>query len=422
MVIRSKTIRLAMFISTFVIAVIIVFQLVWLKKIYSYEQKQFNHGIARAVRGFYEDINQPLHQYYNLNQLIENTNPQTFIVRMTTDNIQSDSVSFYMQSELEDQDIFTDCYLGLYDGQRQQYIYTTVLHSATAVQKQKKSFPLFKTNYDYLVLYFPHRGEYILSLMNYWILGSVFLLVVLILFSSSLYYFYRQKFLNETQKDFVNNFTHEFKTPVSVINLAADVLARPGIVNRPEKLSQYAAIVQYQGKYLQNQIEKLLRYAYAETHLLHLHKEPADLHLLIDEALTNLQPLIVDKKARIECDLSAERSILSADKGYILIVITNLLENALKYAKEPKLLISTSNENSSIIFSIKDNGKGIEKKYRNKIFKKFYRVPNGEQMSARGFGLGLAFVKRIVDSHHGKIAVDSIPGVGSDFKVKIPLS
>jgi two-component system phosphate regulon sensor histidine kinase PhoR len=258
--------------------------------------------------------------------------------------------------------------------------------------------------------------------MNFWIVGSVFLLIVLILFSGSLYYFYRQKFLNETQKDFVNNFTHEFKTPVSVINLAADVLARPEIIKRPEKLNQYAAIVQYQGKHLQNQIEKLLRYAHAETNLLHLSKEPVELHSLIDEALTNLQPLIADKKAKIECNFFAERSVLSADKGYLLIVITNLIENALKYSREPKLTISTGNENSSIIFSVKDNGKGIEKKYRNKIFKRFYRVPNGEQMSARGFGLGLAFVKRIIDSHHGKISVESIPGVGSDFKVKIPLS
>ncbi len=238
----------------------------------------------------------------------------------------------------------------------------------------------------------------------------------------ALYYFYRQKFLNETQKDFVNNFTHEFKTPVSVINLAAEVLARPGIINRPEKLSQYAAIVQYQGNYLQDQIEKLLHYAHAETHLLHLHKEQVELHSLIEEALMNLQPLIVDKTAQIKCELLAENSFLFADKGYILIVITNLLENALKYAKDPKVIISTENESSFIILSVKDNGKGIEKKYRARIFKKFFRVPNGEQISARGFGLGLAFVKRIVDSHHGKISLESIPGVGSDFKIKIPLS
>ena len=421
MIIRSKTIRLAMFISAFVIAAIVVFQLIWLRKVYNYEQKQFDHGIARAVRGFYEDIDQPLNQYYNLNQLIENISAEIFTVRISNLSLQNDSLAFYMQSELEDENIFTDCYFGIYSSEKKEYVYTSVLHSATTSHKEGKKFPRFKSGADLLVLYFPHRGEYILSLMNLWIIGSIFLLVVLILFSGSLYYFYRQKFLNETQKDFVNNFTHEFKTPVSVINLAAEVLARPGIINRPEKLSQYAAIVQYQGNYLQDQIEKLLRHAHAETHLLHLHKERVELHSLIEEALMNLQPLIADKKAQIKCELLADNSVLFADKGYLLIVITNLLENALKYAKDPKVLISTGNENSFIILSIKDNGKGIEKKYRARIFKKFFRVPNGEQISARGFGLGLAFVKRIVDSHHGKICLESIPGIGSDFKIKIPL-
>src|SRR5436190_898899 len=141
MVIRSKTIRLAMFVSAFVIAVIVVFQLIWLKKVYNYEQKQFNHGIARAVRGVYEDIDQPLNQYYNLNQLIENISPQIFIVHLSHAPLQNDSLAFYMQSELEDEDIFTDCYLGIYSGQQQKYIYTAALRSATASQKEQNTLP-----------------------------------------------------------------------------------------------------------------------------------------------------------------------------------------------------------------------------------------------------------------------------------------
>jgi two-component system, OmpR family, phosphate regulon sensor histidine kinase PhoR len=125
MIIRSKTIRLAMFISAFVIAAIVVFQLIWLRKVYSYEQKQFDHGIARAVRGFYEDIDQPLNQYYNLNQLIENISPEIFTVRISNvSSLQNDSLAFYMQSELEDEDIFTDCYFGIFSGGKKEYVYT----------------------------------------------------------------------------------------------------------------------------------------------------------------------------------------------------------------------------------------------------------------------------------------------------------
>jgi two-component system phosphate regulon sensor histidine kinase PhoR len=258
--------------------------------------------------------------------------------------------------------------------------------------------------------------------MNFWLISSAVLLIVLVLFGGSLYYFYRQKFLNETQKDFVNNFTHEFKTPVAVINLAAEVLENPEISKKPERLSKYAGIVKYQGKYLQNQIERLLRYAYSESNHLHLHKEKVGLQLLIEEAMDNLQPLIEEKQASMEFDLSAQKDILYADHGYLLIVITNLIENALKYSKDPKIIVRTYNENGHIILSVKDNGKGIEKKYINKIFDKFYRVPAGEQMYARGFGLGLAFVKRIVDAHHGKISVESIPEIGSNFMVKLPVA
>ena len=115
-----------MFISAFVIAAIVVFQLIWLRKVYNYEQKQFDHGIARAVRGFYEDIDQPLNQYYNLNQLIENINAEIFTVRISNLSLQNDSLAFYMQSELEDENIFTDCYFGIYSSEKKEYVYTSV--------------------------------------------------------------------------------------------------------------------------------------------------------------------------------------------------------------------------------------------------------------------------------------------------------
>jgi two-component system phosphate regulon sensor histidine kinase PhoR len=421
MVIRSQTLKVGILISTFVIAAIIIFQLIWLKEVYRSEQSQFDHAIARCIRGFYEDIDQPRDQPFNLNQLIVNPNSQTFLVK-DIHLSDYDSVAFYLQSELEDENIFTDCYIGMYDSAKKKYVYTAYLPSATAANKEKIVLPEPHQDFNYLALYFPHRQRYILSLMNFWIIGSVSLLIVLILFSSSLYYFYRQKFLNEIQKDFVNNFTHEFKTPVSVINLAAEVLANPGIAQKPEKLEKYASIVKYQGKYLQEQIERLLRHAHAETHALHLYKENVDLHILIEEALKNLQPLISQKEAAIGTELNAENPVLFADKGYLLIVVTNLVENALKYSRDPKIILRTENENGSILLFVKDNGKGIEKKYRDKIFKKFFRIPDGEQMSARGFGLGLAFVKRIILSHHGKIKVESISGIGSEFRVKLPVS
>jgi two-component system phosphate regulon sensor histidine kinase PhoR len=420
MALRSKTIRLAIFISTFVIAAIIIFQLVWLRDVYYHEQKEFDKAIAKTVRGFYEDINEPLAISYNLNELISSPNGQTFYVRFNRSQLNADSTKFYLQSELEDEDIFTDCYAGFFNAARNAYDYIVYLPSATAAKNAKVTMPSFSKSYNHLTLYFPHRNKYILSKMNFWIISSIILLVVLILLGSSIYYLYRQKFLNEIQRDFVNNFTHEFKTPVSVINLAAEVLTHPNISERPEKLSRYASIVQYQGNYLQEQIERLLRHAYSESNLLHLQKRRLNVHEVIDEALNNLHSLIASKNVHIERCFKASDPFIRADKGYLLIVITNLIENALKYSADPKITISTWSTGTDIVLSVKDNGKGIEKRYLNKIFKKFYRVPNGEEVSARGFGLGLAFVKRIVQAHHGKINVKSSVGTGSEFSISLP--
>ena len=422
MAFRSRTIRLIIFISTFIIAAIVIFQLFWLRDVYYHEQKDFDRLIVKAVRGFYEDINEPLVVSHNLNELISRPNEQTFFVRINRAALDRDSTRFYLQSELEDEDIFTDCYTGFYNAAKNGYDFTIYLPAATNPRRPRFTMPDLHEQYNHLTLYFPNRNRFILSRMNFWIISSVILLIVLILFGSSIYYLYRQKFLNEIQKDFVNNFTHEFKTPVSVINLAAEVLTNPTTARRPEKLARYAAIVQYQGNYLQEQIERLLRHAYSESNSLHLKKRKTDLHEVIEEALNNLHTLVSSRHARVSNCLRAEDPFIIADKGYLLIVITNLIENALKYAKDPEILISTRNNSSGIFLSVKDNGKGIEKKYRNKIFKKLYRVPNGEQVSERGFGLGLAFVKRIVQAHRGRIAVKSTPGVGSEFEIFLPVN
>src|SRR5688572_5003294 len=247
--IRSKTIRLGIFISTLVIAIILVFQLVWLKEQYDFEQKEFDHSVIKAIRGLYEDID--AHAYYSnhLNDLIDNPEPHLYLVKIAMP-VSGDSLSEYLHFELEDFSIFTDCYIGLYSTKAKKFIYTDMLPSAGSEEKEMLPLPVGTTQYDHLELYFPNRSEYILSQMNFWIVSSALLLVVLLLFGTSLYFFYKQKFLNETQKDFIHNFTHEFKTPVSVMSLAADVLKEPSIVDKPEKLLTYANIVKHQSTYL----------------------------------------------------------------------------------------------------------------------------------------------------------------------------
>lgn len=427
MTLRSQTIRLGIFISALILAAIVLFQLVWLRKVYNFEQKEFDHSITKAVRNFYEDINTDSagNPIAHLSDRVTRHNSQTYLVRL--DNLPTfavseyDSLAYYMHSELEDEEVFTDCYLSIYDARKNQVVFQKYLRAAPSTHAQAPAPPAAEEAYSHIALYFPYRRQYILGLMNFWLISSALVLFVLVLFGGSLYYFYRQKFLNEIQRDFINNFTHEFKTPVSVINLAAETLENTDLQKKPERLQQYAAIIKYQGQYLQAQIERLLQYAFTESNQLPLQKEEVSLHAIINEALKNLQPLIQATAATIECQFEAAKDGLLSDKGYLLIVVINLVENALKYAQQPKVIVSTYNEGAYVVLSVKDNGRGIEPRYRKRIFKKFYRITQGDQSSGRGFGLGLAFVRRIVDAHHGKIGVESIPQVGSAFIVKLPL-
>ncbi|MBL7745130.1 MAG: HAMP domain-containing histidine kinase [Chitinophagaceae bacterium] len=419
--IRSSAIRLGMFISTLVIAAIIVFQLVWLKKVYRKEQKEFDQSVIKTIRGLYEDINASNYNYSHLNELIEKPEAHLYLARLILP-VNHDSLVSYLQYELEDFGIFTDCHIGIYNSASGKYIYTGVLKSAgtKAAKKQSSAIPLLNREYDHLTLFFPNRQQYILAQMNFWIISSALLLLVLILFSASLYYFYRQKFLNETQKDFIHNFTHEFKTPVSVISLAAEVLKDPAIAGKPEKLATYAGIVEYQAAYLKSQTEKLLNFAYIESGHLHFSKQRVNIHELIETAVTNLAPLINERKANLTLELNTSNPFLNANKDYLIIVIMNLLDNAIKYSKDPKIIVTVQNRGDHILVSVKDNGIGIEKRQIKNLFRKFFRIRKEEAYASKGFGIGLSFVKKIVTEHGGRIKVESEPGKGSTFIVELP--
>ncbi len=258
--------------------------------------------------------------------------------------------------------------------------------------------------------------------MGFWIISSVALFIALIGLAVSLFYFYRQKFLAEIQKDFVNNFTHEFKTPLAVMKIASDVLAHGNILRQPDRLERYSAIIKNQTEHLQNQVERLLKAASSESRNLSIKKEHIEAQLLIEEALSKVQPLIEEKKAKVELKMEDSTVNIHADGAHLELAIVNLLENALKYSAHPHIVVETGNVEDDFYISIKDNGVGIEKKYLKNIFKKFYRIPTGDIHNVKGFGLGLDFVKRIIDAHNGKIRVSSLPGIGTEFRLFIPFN
>jgi two-component system phosphate regulon sensor histidine kinase PhoR len=403
---RSSTLKWILLSTSVLIALIVMVQLYWLKKVYSFEEKQFNNNVVKSIRGVFEDLEMNDNPALNLQQLIDNPGLNYYLFKADTIP-QKDSLIFYLQREFEDFDVLTDCKLGAYSSDSNRYIYAEYIPSPASRYpvQQATDLPVFSQRYDHILLYFPHRSNYILQQMNFWIISRVTLCIALIGLAVSLFYFYRQKFLAEIQKDFVNNFTHEFKTPLAVMKIAADVLAQDAIMQHPNRLERYTAIIKNQTEHLQNQVSRLLRAAASENRKLPIEKEDLNTQTLIEQALSKVQPLIDQTGAKIEVKLEGNQHEIHADKAHLELAVVNLLENALKYSTDPHIVIQTGLEDHDFYISVKDNGIGIEKKYQKNIFKKFYRVPTGDVHNVKGFGLGLNFVKKIIDAHDGKIKV-----------------
>jgi two-component system, OmpR family, phosphate regulon sensor histidine kinase PhoR len=424
---RSSTLKWIVLSATLLAAIVVTVQLYWLKKVYSFEQRQFNLNVVKAIRGVFEDLEMNDAPGITLKDLIDAPADNYFSFKADTIPLR-DSLVFYIQDEFAAFGVLTDCKLAAYSAAAKRYIYEEYIAAPASRYSGSTpptgELPVYSRDYDHILLYFPHRQEYVLQQMDFWIISTVVLFLALIGLAASLFYFYRQKFLAETQKDFVNNFTHEFKTPLAVMKIASDVLSQGSISSQPDRLQRYTTIIRNQTEHLQQQVERLLRTASIERKDLPMNKEDVDPHFLIEQALGKVQPLIELKKAKVEIKLEElnGRGHLHADKAHLELAVVNLLENALKYSTEPHIVVEAGAQESDFFISVKDNGVGIEKQYLKNIFKKFYRIPTGDIHDVKGFGLGLNFVKRIIDAHKGRIKVVSLPGIGTEFRLYIPFN
>ncbi|MBL0356302.1 MAG: HAMP domain-containing histidine kinase [Chitinophagaceae bacterium] len=420
---RSATLRWIMVGCSVIIAFILVAQLYWLRRVYNLEQQQFKSSVLKSIQGLHGDIHIADDPHQPVKQLVDIVDADTYLVQL--DSIpQKDTLRLYLSNEFEDFGVWTDCNVAVFNKYQQQYLYQYYLPAASSknVSTPKTGEPLIKMGYHYLLLYFPHRGKYIIQEMSFWIVTAVLLLLILIGLSVSLLYLYRQKFLNELQKDFVNNFTHEFKTPLAVMKIAADVMIQPDIIQKPERLARYSAVIKEQTEHLQNQVDRLLKTASVENKKLPVKKEACQLNELIQNALGQIEPFISSRNAVVDFLPDENEPVIHADRWQLQMVIINLVENAIKYSlNQPHIIIELKNGDSDYYsISVKDNGIGIEQKNIKYLFKKFYRVPTGNVHNVTGFGLGLNFVKKVLDAHNGKISIHSVVDIGTEFKIQLP--
>jgi two-component system phosphate regulon sensor histidine kinase PhoR len=280
------------------------------------------------------------------------------------------------------------------------------------------------TSPEYLLLYFPNEKQFLLTELWGMMLISIILIIVIVYsFTYTITTIFRQKKLSEMKNDFINNMTHEFKTPISTISLACEALIDNSIVRSPEFTNNYINIILEENKRLATMAEKILQSAVIEKGQLKMKRERINLHEIITDVIKNIRIQVEIKDGVIRKQCKATNSILMGDKVHLTNLVYNLLDNANKYSpKKPVIIIRTENTSNGILLMIEDHGIGIGKAEQKKIFDKLYRVPTGNIQDVRGFGLGLSYVKAIVEEHHGRISVDSEINKGTRFKVYLPFT
>lgn len=273
-------------------------------------------------------------------------------------------------------------------------------------------------------VHFPAKRDYIFNSVSFMIPSMVFTFVLLITFIFTIYIIFRQKKLTEMKNDFVNNMTHEFKTPISTISLAAQMLKDPAVGKSPQMFQHISGVINDETKRLRFQVEKVLQMSMFDKQKAILKMKELDANEMINGVVNTFRLKVESYNGKITSSLDAEDPIIFADEMHITNVIFNLMDNAVKYKKPDEdlmLNVKTWNEPGKLMISIQDNGVGIKKENLKKIFDKFYRVHTGNLHDVKGFGLGLAYVKKIIHDHKGTIRVESDLNVGTKFIIALPL-
>lgn len=274
-----------------------------------------------------------------------------------------------------------------------------------------------------LLVSFPDKKKFLFTdLVGITILSITFTLIIIIAYASALNQLIKQRQISEIKTDFINNMTHEFKTPIATINLALDAIKNPKVIEDREKVHRYLQMIRDENKRMHAQVENVLRISKLEKKELEINKEPINIHEIIEDAVEHVNLIIEDREGKINTHFDATRTTTLLNDVHFTNVIVNVLDNAIKYSPEaPKIDIYTENVKDFVLIKVKDQGQGMSKVAQKRIFEKFYREHTGDLHNVKGHGLGLAYVKRIIDDHNGQIFVESEKGKGSTFIIKLPL-
>ncbi len=301
------------------------------------------------------------------------------------------------------------------EGFRNEYISNSIKTQLTTENSSYK---------ETLYLHFDESSNYIIRQLGWVIAASIlFTIIIISAFALTVRTMFTQKKLSEIKSDFINNMTHELKTPLATISLAIDALVNEKVIHDSDKIRYYSGMIKDENKRMNKQVEKILQAARIERQEIKLNLQELNAHDLIRKVTDNLSLQIQERSGTLSLNLHANRHLVNADEVHFSNIIFNLLDNAIKYSRDqPVINVETVVHNGMLAIKVKDNGIGMNKETQSRVFEKFYRAHTGNLHNVKGFGLGLSYVKAMVDAHNGKIKVESTPGKGTTFIVYLPLA
>jgi two-component system, OmpR family, phosphate regulon sensor histidine kinase PhoR len=393
------------------------------------EVPSLSYGVDSMLSNDFSGVENNINQYLDKTSLVNDVFEDLFkfkyydAIENRLNFILLDSL---IRLELRKGGIFTEYEFGVYSPLRNLMVIEKTGHYHKNLLEEGYAYNMFPRDLfmtpEYLMIYFPNKRTYLFFQMWKMIVISVMLILVITFsFIYTILTIFRQKKLSEMKNDFINNMTHEFKTPISTISLACEILGDKEIERSGKIHDNYINVITEENKRLGSMAEKILQTAIIDKGQLKLHKELINLHQIIEEVIISIKIQVDVKEGEIISELNARNYYFKADKTHITSLIYNVIDNAIKYTpNKPLIVIKTLSDLKGIFITITDNGIGINKTNQKRIFEKLYRVSTGDIHNVKGFGLGLHYVKTIVDKHEGNIGVESELKKGTKIKIFLP--
>ncbi len=411
---NRNTIRLLILLGTISISGIIAVQAYWVKRAFDLKEQQFRQTVMVSLRNVADRISD-LYHFSQIQNPVSQLSSDYYVVNLRVP-LNADILEHYLKEEFKKQNLTVAFEYGIYDCDTEKIVYGSYI-DANFEDSKNAGKPLPKTDkyLNYFGVRFPTKTSFLASKLDIWVISSLITLIVTLFFGYAMFVILKQKRLSEIQRDFINNMTHEFQTPISTIRIATDVLSQSKILDQPERLKKYIQIIRQENNRLKVQVEMVLNTARLERGKMELDIRLQEIHALIHEVAEGME---ADLEKPLVFELKANKSSIFADRVQLMSLIRNLLENAIKYSPKPAhVTLKTENIDNHLVFSVIDKGIGIPKESIKDIFKKFYRVSTGNVHNVKGFGLGLSYVNQIVKAHKWQISVESEPGIGTTFEV-----